>query len=196
MGLFDRFKKKQAPSNNATPTSAQFRAATPAIQFYNDCVEDYHKTANQSGFANRGLIFIPELIPIGEKTVLAFLQDPFFQMQFSGNPQVYYYAIMSLSLQAGMVFAEKWHSNFSALKSGYVDEIIAEGPADACKPLLKQLGLTDNEKENEFYRTIFERWMVMHEPYWKLSDPRDYTFKATVAAYQLGVSMILEKYGY
>ena len=80
MGLFDRFKKKQPSTNNATPISAQFRTATPAIQFYNDCVEDYHKTANKSGFANWGLIFIPELIPIGEKTVLAFLQDPFFQM--------------------------------------------------------------------------------------------------------------------
>ena len=157
MGLFDRFKKKQATPSNATPISEQFRTATPAIQFYNDCVEDYHKTANKSGLANRGLIFVPELIPIGEKTVLAFLQDPFFRMEFNGNPQVYYYVIMSLSLQAGIVFAEKWHSDFSALKSGYVDDIIADCPADACKPLLKQLGLTDNEKQNGFYSTIFER---------------------------------------
>ena len=29
-----------------------------------------------------------------------------------------------------------------------------------------------------------------------MADPRDYTFKAMIAAYQLGVSMILEKYGY
>ena len=193
MGLFDRFKKKQEPVKT---TSTPVRTAAPTIQFYNDCVEDYHKAALAKGFANRGLIFIPELVPIGEKTVLAFLKDPFFQMQFGGNPQMYYYVIMSLSLQAGMVFAEKWHSNFPALKSGYVEQIIQEGPADACKPLLAQLGLTDNEKENAFYRVIFERWMAMHEPYWKLSDPRDYTFKAMVAAYKLGVSMILEKYGY
>lgn len=196
MGFFDRFKKKPEPAPKAAPVSAQFRSAPPAIQFYNDCVEDYHKTANKNGFATRGLIFIPELIPIGEQTVLAFLKDPFFQMQFGGNAQLYYYAIMSLSLQAGIVFAEKWHSNFSALKSGYVDQIIQEGPADACKPFLKKLGLTNNEKENDFYKSIFERWMAMHEPYWKLADPRDYTFKATLAAYQLGVSMILEKYGY
>ena len=145
MGLFDRFKKKQEPVKT---TSTPVRTAAPTIQFYNDCVEDYHKAALAKGFANRGLIFIPELVPIGEKTVLAFLKDPFFQMQFGGNPQMYYYVIMSLSLQAGMVFAEKWHSNFPALKSGYVEQIIQEGPADACKPLLAQLGLTDNEKEN------------------------------------------------
>ena len=196
MGLFDMFKKKHTPEKKATVAPEQVRTASPEIQFYNDCVEDYHKTANKHGFANKGLIFIPELIPIGEKTVLAFLRDPFFQMQFGNDPHLYYYAIMSLSLQAGIVFAGKWHSDFPALKSGYVDKIIAEGPADACKPFLKQFGLVDNEKENDFYRTIFERWLAMHEPYWKLSDPRDYTFKATLAAYQLGISMILEKYGY
>ena len=106
------------------------------------------------------------------------------------------YGLVILPMTIVIVFAEKWHSDFPALKTGYVDDIIAEGPADACKPLLKLLGLTDNEKENGFYSTIFERWMAMHEPYWKLSDPREYTFKAMVAAYQLGISMILEKYGY
>ena len=196
MGLFDIFKKKQVPTNNTKPAPEQVRTASPVIQFYNDCVEDYHKSANKSGFANRGLIFIPELLPIGEKTILAFLKDPFFQMQFGGDANLYYYVIMSLSLQAGIVFAEKWHSDFPTLKSGYVDKIITEGPADACKPFLKQLGLTDTERENDFYRTIYGRWTVMHEPYWKLSDPRDYTFKAMLAAYQLGISMILEKYGY
>ena len=176
--------------------SSQELTASSSVQFYNDCVEDYHKTAMQLGKASRGMIFIPELIPIGEKTVLAFLQDRFFQMEFGDNPQMYYYAIMSLSLQAGMVFADKWHLDYAALKRGYVDRIIDEGPADACKPLLRKIGLTDNEKENDFYRAIYERWMALHEPYWKLSDPRDYTFKATLAAYQLGISMILEKYGY
>lgn len=202
MGLFDKLKKKHessSPSNNtsnAESTGALADTAASPEEFYSACVKDYHSTAMKNGFAKRGLIFIPELMPIGEKTVLAFLKDPFFQMEFGSNPQLYYYAIMSLSLQAGIVFAAKWHSDFSSLKSGYVDQIIEEGPADECKPLLLELGLTDNEKENDFYRTIYARWMTMHEPYWKLSDPRDYTFRATVAAYQLGVSMILEKYGY
>lgn len=170
---------------------------TAAItEFYNDCVVSYHEAANKMDLAKRGLIFIPELVPFGEKTVLAFLQDPFFQMEFGNNPEMYYYAIMGLSLQAGIVFAAKWHEDYPMLKSGYVEKIIQEGPANACKPYLKQLGLTDIEKENVLYRAVFECWLKKHEPYWKLSDPRTYTFMATVAAYQLGVSMILEKYGY
>ena len=193
MSFFDMFKKKK---EDPKVSSSQNRTASSIIQFYNDCVADYHNTAKSKGFAEKGVILIPELIPIGEKTVLAFLQDRFFQMEFGNNPPMYYYAIMSLSLQAGMVFADKWHSDFSALKSEYVDQIIVEGPADACKPLLKSLGLTDNDKENDFYRAIFERWMKQHEPYWKLNDPREYTFRAMLAAYQLGISMILYKYGY
>lgn len=193
MGLFDKYKKKQ---RQAATTSSSTRTASPEMRFYNDCVEDFHKAALRKGFVNRGVIFIPELIPFGEKIVLAFLEDRSFQMQFGDNPQLYYYVIMSLSLQAGIVFAEKWHSDYSALKSGYANQIIEEGPADACKPFLAQLGLTDSEKENDFYYAIFERWLVMNEPYWKLSDPRNYTFNAMVAAYQLGISMILEKLGY
>ena len=146
--------------------------------------------------ATKGLIFIPELIPIGEKTVLAFLKDPYIKMQFNNNPMMYYYVIMSLSLQAGIVFAAKWHEDSDSLQRGYVDQIIKEGPADACTPLLKKIGLMGNDQVNAFCKVIFSQWLKKHDPYWKKSDPREYTFKATLAAYQLGVSMILEKYGY
>ena len=187
MGLFHRKKNDAVRKQDKT---------IPDNQFYTDCVENFHRTAMKHGFAKRGLIFIPELIPLGEKTVLAFLKDPFFQMECGSNAQMYYYVIMSLSLQAGIVYAAKWHSNYSALKAGYDDRIIREGPADACRPFLKKLGLNSIEKENAFYKTIFARWLEMHEPYWNLDDPRKYTFYAMLAAYQLGISMILEKYGF
>ena len=196
MGLFDRFKKSVEENKENVTQEKENENNDVLLSFYNDCVADYHKTAQGKGFANKGIIFIPELIPIGEKTVLAFLKDRFFQMQFGGNPHMYYYVIMSLSLQAGMVFAEKWHSNYDKLKSGFVDQVIKDGPADLCKPLLKQLGLSNIEKENAFYQAIFDRWLKMHEPYWELKNPREYTFKATLAAYQLGISTILEKFGY
>jgi len=183
MGLFN-FGKKTTTANSA-------------VTFYNDCVADYHKEAAKYGVAQKGLIFIPELIPLGEKTILAFLQDPFFQMQFNGNAEAYYYAIMAMSIDAGIVYATMWHENFSNLKV-YVDQIIEEGPADDANMLLQKhfpREISDNQG-NPFFQKIFPRWVTMHEPYWKLRDPRQYTFNAMLAAYQLGVSMILEKYGY
>ena len=200
MGIFDRFKKSNESANrgNSAPQmkNTQLPSDPQITRFYQNCVEDYHNAAKEKSLATKGIINIPELIPIGEQAVLTFLKDPFFQSQFGGNPSVYYYVIMSLSIQAGIVFAAKWHDNASALTKGYVERIIREGPAESCKPWLYQLGLTDNQKENTFYQVIFERWAKNHEPYWKLKDCRDYTFNATLAAYQLGVSMILERCGY
>ena len=184
MGLFDRFKKQTTPSKSS-PSA-----------FYDQCVADYHNIAANHRLAKKGLILIPELMPVGKKTVLAFLKDPFFQSQFRGDPTVYYYAIMSLSLQAGIVFAAKWHEDAAGLDDLFVEQIIREGPADACKPYLRKLGLTDNEKENHFYQAIFQQWTALHEPYWSLSDPREYTFNAMLAAFQLGISMILAEMGY
>ena len=191
MGLFNSKKKtSNQPSNNQS-------SIKPVPAFYSDCVADFHNEAMKHGIAKRGLIFIPELLPVGEKVVLAFLQDTFFQMEFKGDPGSYYYLIMSLCIDSGMCLATRWHEQFSTLNQ-YVDEIILKGPADDANALM-DIHFTREVMGNQgnvFFSKIFDRWLEMVIPYMKLSDSRDYIFKAMMAAYQLGVSMILEKYGY
>lgn len=179
MGLFS---KKSAPQD--------------PIAFYTSCCKEFHDLAAGVDLARRGLIFIPELIPIGEKTVLAFLQDPFFQMEFQNNPSQYYYAINTLCFMAGIVFADKWHRNYPALQTGFVDEVIRNGPADYANPIIVNVVDICLAEADEFYHSIYEKWLQLHEPYWALKDPREYTFKLMLASYQLGVSMVLEKYGF
>jgi len=185
MELFNFGKKKKEPE------------IKKPSDFYTLCVEDYHRTLKEMGYANRGLIFIPELIPMGNKAVLAYLKDPFFKAEVGGNVTQYYYLICSLSFMTGVAYAEKWHSNFAALKAGFVDQVIADGPADYAIPILeKELHLSSDQQSEKLYSIIFDRWLILHEPYWKLSDPREYTFNAMLAAYQAGISVILEKHGY
>lgn len=165
--------------------------------FYTDCIEDFHKCAEKEGAAQRGLIFIPELIPLGEQAVLAYLKDSFYSQEFP-DPKIYYYFIMALSIDTGLVYASKWHEDYDALKNGYAQEIIDDGPAETAERLLREhfpSSISTNQG-NPFFQKIYPRWIAMHEPYWKLNDPREYTFRAMVAAYQLGVSMMLEKLGY
>lgn len=191
MGLFDKIKRVK--SNN----SGEAFQIKNAQGFYTDCVKAFHDEAMANGLATRGLIFIPELIPMGEKAILAYLQDMFFTMEFGQNPTQYYYVIMALSLQTGICFGEKWHKDFAGLKNGYVEEIIQTGPADDANIILEEtIGISGNQEQNELYQKIYEKWIHCHEPYWKLEDPRQYTFRAMLAAYQLGISMILEKYGF
>ena len=164
---------------------------TPVNKFYDDCVTDFHAEAARIGVATTGLIFIPELIPYGERILLTFLQDPFFEMEFP-DPRMFYYAIMSLGIQSGIVFAQTWHDAFSQLDQQY-NMVAKRGPSDCANELLAKYfprSISRNQG-NYFYQKIFDRFTEMHEPYWQLRDPRQYTFKALLAAYQLGVSMML-----
>ena len=185
MGLFGFGKKKEEP------------ALKSAKDFYAECLTDFHDALAAKGYATKGVIFIPELIPFGNKAILAYLKDPFFQMEAGNNVTQYYYLICALSFMTGVAYADKWHSNFAELNNGFVDQIITAGPPEYAQPVLeKATGLNRDEQAEKLFATVFNRWIKIHEPYWQLRDPREYTFNAMLAAYQAGISTILEKYGY
>ena len=166
-------------------------------RFYTDCIADFHEEAKKYNVATKGVIFIPELDPIGQKVVLEFLKDPFFHREFAKDAEKYYYFIMAMAIDAGIVIASKWEKDFDGLGK-YVNEMLEAGPADDANQLLKEY-FPDEVSQNQgntFFNKIFLRWLKMHEPYWKMRDPRQFTFHAVLAAYQVGVSMMLEKYGY
>lgn len=168
-----------------------------AIEFYNTCCKEFHDLAmSEWELAPRGIIFVPELVRIGEDTVLAFLKDPFFQMEYRSNPQMYYYVINVMCFMAGVVFGDKWHHQVSELKSGFVEEVIKYGPPDYASPILEEVIGLEPDDCNNFYQMLYGCWMNLHEPYWKLKDPREYTFKLLLASYQLGVSIVLTEYGF
>ena len=166
------------------------------VEFYTTCCKEFHDLADEYGITPHGVIFVPELVRIGEDTVLEFLKDPFFQMEFSDNPQQYYFVINTMCFMAGVVFADKWHHQVSALKSGFVQEVIKVGPPDYAAPILEEVIGLEPEHCNALYSKIYTRWLQLHDPYWKLRDPRDYTFKLMLASYQLGVSATLSAYGF
>lgn len=165
-------------------------------EFYQQCLKKYHDTAATMGVANQGLIFIPELLEKGEKTVLSFLNDAFFQAELGDNPTMYYYVINSFCMQAGIIYADQWHENYKHLDEK-VEETLRIGPADIVQPILDEHfpEIAHNCGE-ALGNAIFNNWLELHEPYWALEDPRKYTFYATLASFQLGISMMLDKYGY
>ena len=85
------------------------------IEFYKEALSKLHNFAEYEGLCDKGLIGIPELIPIGQKTVLSFLNDTYLNMEFRNNPAQFYYVVASFCLQCGIIFAAKWRDDFSAL---------------------------------------------------------------------------------
>ena len=145
--------------------------------------------------ATNGLIFIPELLSLGNEAILAYLQDRFFSIEYANDPTTYYYVINSFAFQTGIVYAAMWHTNYAELKESKAKEVVANGAWDDVEKLLSDLELT-KETLNEFQNELYKEWLHKHEPYWKLEDPRKYTFNAMLASYQLGISVMLQKYGY
>ena len=155
-------------------------------EFYTACVEDFHKEAMKRGLIKKGPRIIPELLQLGQQAVLIYFKNERLQSQFE-DPETYYGFMVMTCIYFGAVFAKKWHEDFSGL-SDYAAEMIRVGPYEDAKKLLnKDPGLSG---------AIYIRWSKMHKPYWSLQDPRNYTFNGMLAAYQLGISIVLESYGY
>ncbi len=204
MGLFSWMKKAKQKAENSAPKESNpakqasnvFSGKVPPKQFYALCVKDYHDKAKSLGYAERDLIFIPELIGFGQKAVLWFLSNDELQKQFS-SPEQYYFVAVSSAIRCGIIFALKWHHDFAGLNQpGYVESVMESGLVSLSEDTIENdLGM-DKRAFHSFCMEIFDRWVEMHQPYWELQKPRDYTFSATLAAYQLGISMILCKYGF
>ena len=180
MGLFGFGKKKN-----------------PSAEFYSQCVADFHKEALKHDVAKKGLIFIPELMPVGEDVVSTFLNDEFLNAEYRHNPIQFYYAVMLFVWESGIVAAAKWHEDFSDL-NGYMTTIKIVGPAEHAEKLLKKhfpasIAQTHGD---QILRGIYPRFIEMLSPYMKQTDVNSYLCSAFLAVYQLGVSMMLEKLGY
>ena len=191
MGLFNKRKNETRSAAPASPSGNE----TPQA-FYTSCVKDYHDTAKKLGQAQRDVIFIPELLAYGQKAVLWYFQNDELQRQIP-DPAEYYYVAVNTAIRCGILFALKWHLDFGGLQApGYVESVMETGPSVLSKDIIRQsLGMDENAF-GEFCSAIFNRWFELHKPYWALRDPREYTFYATLAAFQLGVSTILCKYGF
>lgn len=171
--------------------------ANSPSEFYSKCIADFHKEALTYNVAQKGLIFIPELMTAGQRITLAFLNDDFLRTEYGSSPIQFYFAVMAFSLEAGMLFAVKWHERFDELND-YVDIVAIVGPAEDASNLMKKHFPANIAEDagHTFFEKIYERWMVIHTPHWDKPDSQQYTFSGMMAAYQLGVSMMLEKPGY
>jgi hypothetical protein len=58
---------------------------------------------------------------------------------------------------------------------------------------MQQFGMSP-EAYNQLVQDIYEKFMELHEPYWKAKEPRDYTLSAFYASFMTGCSIAIERY--
>ncbi len=169
----------------------------PNMNFYNDCVTAFHKVGQEHGYLPNGLIFIPELLEMGQQYTLDRLRDQSIIRQFGHDPVNYHYTLAMIIMHAGIRFADQWHEDYSVMKDlDYVQDAGHPSFIDEAAQVVYE-NITDDRTEwGEFRDEVFNVWCKLMEPKWKKPDCREEVYEAMTAMFQLGVSIILNQYGY
>lgn len=170
---------------------------TSPKDFYEDCVYEYHKLAKNKGFAQRDLIFVPELLINGNKMVLSFLKSTAFEQHMIKEPVYGYLVGIGTALFMGIITGYQWHVEYSKLEE--ISNNILDAGENATiyykDNFEEKIGI-DTKELLDFSYEVYVKFLELHKPYWKLNDPRDYTFNGMLASYQLGISIALANFGY
>ena len=162
-------------------------------KFAQACLQEYLRIVNEYSYATKGPVVVPELLQYGMSYEMRILNDHHYISEYGNNPVQYYYVIFQLSLVCGFIAGKTWHLNFGDFNS--VMEEAYYNNSKYMKDIYLDLDL-DKETFSEILDKLYNKLLELHKPYWDLNDPREYTFNALFAAYQLGVSMILNKFGF
>ncbi len=158
--------------------------------FYSQCLEEFHACAAEAGLAKRGVIYAPDLMPMGEKAVTSYYGDAALAAGFAADPTGYYYTVCSSCLQCGVLFASLYASDPLALTDAYVDTVISMDPWQLAERHVKERLRMNREGMELFSAGVFDRWIDLVEPYYEKPESAVCIYYATLAMFQLGVSLI------
>ncbi len=152
-----------------------------------------HDKARELGCIKSGVIFIPELIPYGQKLIDSDLH--YDELLYSYPKANQFYHVMVLrALMYGIMLGNCWHNAFDDLDELY-ETVEEEGPNGLVEDLIED-ELSKELGKEQF--TLLARWTftVLVQQLPDEDDPRQYLVQAFNAAYQLGVSVVLSHYGF
>ena len=161
--------------------------------FYLQCLEVFHETAALRGCARHGMVIAPDLQPFGERAVTAYYGNPLLAAELAADPTQYYYTVNFFCLQCGILFADLFRTAPLSLTDGYVGTVTAMDPWPLAKrPVKERLGM-DLDQLNRLAAAVFNSWIDLVAPHDGAQDAADYIYYATLAMYQLGISMTAGK---
>ena len=154
--------------------------------FFVEILRDLHDKAADYGWAAGGMIYAKELLPFGQEYLLEMLNDREFQQKFGLNAVSYYLNIGCKAFCAGVFYADCWYAKGQKQAAGISSEYLLQREPYA----LALAVLSDKSAEDldDFLHKIFEYWLECMDPYWDMSDGRDYIFHGLLVFYQLGIS--------
>lgn len=159
-------------------------------KFYRQCLQDLHEEAAMHGSARGGMVYAPDLLPFGERAVTAYYGNPLLAAELAADPLRYYYTLNRFCLQCGILFASLYESDPLALTDGYVSMVTAMDPQQLAERHIRERLHLAPEAFDLLCRSVFDRWVGLVAPHEDGEEASDCIYYASLAVYQLGISMV------
>lgn len=171
----------------------KFEKKLPTIDdFYLEALKNLHDSAKELGYATGGMVHVADLTEYGQKFLLRLLNDEIFRQKFGLDAVSYYFNIGVYAFSAGVFYANVWDTNADELKDDQLPYIMENDVFGLATEILK---LENTAEFEEFLNRIFDDWLEIMEPYWDMTESRDYIFRGLLIFYQMGISHRLAHMG-
>ena len=168
-----------------------------ANEFYDDCLNGFVAVAQRFGYANSGPKGNEVLQRRAEQSVRELLKYKPMIQAFGNDPMTYYYQVNGLSFAMGIVLAMLQLNAPQKFQERGLIQMIVNDPETSAHDLafhtMQQFGMIA-EIYNQLVQEIFKKFQELHEPYWQVKEPRDYTLAAFYAAFMTGCSISIERF--
>lgn len=154
--------------------------------------KEFNELAINEELVKGDIVFVPELVPLGEKAVLELMSNSTIQKEYGDNPGFFYYIVLQYALKTGILLGARWEVDFESLTPDSYRKELAHALNGETERILEEIGLDTEEKHDAFFVALYEKWHELTLPYTTLEDQTPYIFGSIFAALQLGITMILD----
>lgn len=165
-------------------------------EFVPDNMETMLRFAKERGYAQRDLMFIPELTVLGQTAVETSMSNPLHLNEYANDAGHYYYKMTEIAFCTGVIFAAMWHENYNYLKNEFADKYMQTWETEISLPIVENLFEMNEDEFGQFIYDLFETYTEEVKPFFKAKNAIEYMSVGLLNVYQLGVSMTLGCLGY
>ena len=166
-------------------------------EFYDECFNAFIVVAQGFGYANSGARGNEVLSKRAEQSVRELLKYKPMIKAFGNDPMMYYYHVNGLAFAMGIVLAMLQLNAPQKFGERDLIPMIVNDPATSAHDLafhtMQQFGMVP-EIYNQLVQELFKKFQELHEPYWKVKEPRPYTIAAFYAAFMTGCSISIDQF--
>lgn len=172
----------------------RYEKTVPAVDdFFAEALKILHEKAVEYGWTINGMVYAKELLPYGQTFLLQMLNDKSFQQKFGLDAVSYYFNIGCYVFCGGVFYADCWVKDTAILRADDKLQYLTEN--DPYDLAVEILSIKNSSAFEDFLSRIFDDWLEIMDPYWDMSNSRDYIFQGLLIFYQLGISERLKKLG-